>query len=87
VIDKQLAACFNRVRIGSSEGEVLRTLGKPNRIEKCGEFFGPLDKAELGDCSKEYFYASPFAPVLPQYYVMRFAGSDLVSSATPYSSS
>jgi hypothetical protein len=71
---------------GATEREVLQKLGRPKRVEKCGEFFGPLPKDELEKCSKEYFYASPFAPLLPEYFVFRFDATNRVSSKSPYSS-
>jgi len=46
----------------------------------------PLTKAEMEGCVREYFYASPFAPLLPQYYVVRFDANKRVISTTPYSS-
>jgi len=70
--DKQLARDFDKVKTGASEYEVVKTIGKPKKIEKCGEFLGPLSNTDLKDCAKEYLYASPFAPLVPQYYVVRF---------------
>jgi hypothetical protein len=84
--DKQLEKGFTEIASGAMEWEVLQKLGQPKRVEKCGEFFGPLPKEELGNCSREYFYASPFAPLLPEYYVVRFDANNRVSSKTPYSS-
>jgi hypothetical protein len=84
--DKQLEKAFNEITVGATEQEVLQRLGRPRRVEKCGEFFGPLPKEELENCSKEYFYASPFAPLLPEYFVFRFDVNNRVSSKSPYSS-
>jgi len=58
----------------------------PKRVERCGEFFGPLEKKEMEGCAREFFYASPFAPVLPQYYVVRFDANNHVKGKTPYTS-
>jgi hypothetical protein len=84
--DKQLERGFDEVAAGATEREVLQKLGRPKRVEKCGEFSGPLPKQELEKCSKEYFYASPFAPLLPEYFVFRFDATNRVSSKSPYSS-
>ena len=84
--DTRLARDFEKIETGATESEVIVALGKPKRIEKCGEFIGPLSKAELKVCSKEYFYASPFAPLDPKYYVVRFDVNNRVSRTVPYMS-
>lgn len=84
--DVRLEKGFDKIRPGDTESEVLQALGRPKRIEPCGEFMGPLTEEELKGCAKEYFYASPFAPLLRQYYVVRFDGRDRVKNTTPYSS-
>jgi hypothetical protein len=82
VRDNQLSAGFDKIAAGATEQEVLQKLGRPERVEKCGEFFGPLPKEEAEDCSREYLYASPLAPLLPQYYVVRFDAKNHVRSTT-----
>ena len=84
--DRKLWREFDTIKTGATQREVLEKLGKPKRVENCGEFMGPLTKAEMEGCVKEYFYASPFAPLLPQYYVVRFDANKRVISTTPYSS-
>ena len=84
--DTRLARDFEKIETGATESEVIVTLGKPKRIEKCGEFMGPLSKAELKVCSKEYSYASPFALLDPKYYVVRFDVNNRVSRTVPYMS-
>jgi hypothetical protein len=59
---------------------------RPKKVLNCGEFFGPIPKKELGGCTKEFLYASPFAPLVPQYYVVRFDANDRVKGTSPYSS-
>ena len=83
--DRELEMGFDTIAAGTDEREVIRTLGPPKRIEGCGEFFGPLTKQELEGCAREYFYASPFAFVLPRYYVVRFDVNKRVKNKTPYS--
>jgi hypothetical protein len=84
--DKHLYTHVERVKAGATEQEVLHELGRPKRVQACGTFWGPFPKAELEGCTKEFYYASPFAPLLPQYYVVWFDGNDRVKSVTPYSS-
>lgn len=83
---KRLEKGFDEISLGTTEQEVLQKLGRPKRIEECGESFGPLPKEDMEKCSREYFYASPFAPLLPEYFVFRFDADNRVSSKTPYSS-
>src|ERR1700730_5652509 len=81
--DRQLSDGFDKVKTGASESEVSATLGKPKRVERCGEFFGPLLKDLPVGCASEYVYASPFAPLLPTYYVVRFDASGRVLETVP----
>jgi hypothetical protein len=83
-----LAEGFDKVTIGATQEqeEVVRLMGKPKKTLKCGEFFGPIPKEESEGCAKEFLYPSPFAPVLPQYYVARFDANNHVKSTYPYSS-
>lgn len=83
---RQLEKDFDVITAGATEREVVKSLGRPKRVEKCGEFFGPLPKEELDNCSKEYFYASPFAPLVPEYFVLRFDVNNRVTSKSPYTS-
>ena len=84
--DNQLRNGFDKIEIGATEQEVLQKLGRPKHVEKCGKFFGPLPKEEAEGCTREYFYASPFAPLLPEYFVFRFNANNRVTSKSPYSS-
>jgi len=86
VRDNRLRNGFDKIETGTTEQEVLQELGRPKRVEKCGEFFGPLPKEQADGCTREYFYASPFAPLKPHYYVVRFDANNRVRSTTPYSS-
>ena len=86
VRDRQLVKGFDQVKPGTTEQEVVQSLGRPKRVEKCGDFLGPIPKVELEGCAREYLYATPFAPVLPQYYVVRFDKNDRVKNTAAYSS-
>jgi hypothetical protein len=63
--DNQLSDGFDKVQKGASVSEVFARLGKPKRVERCGDFFGPLPKDLPAGCASEYVYASPFAPLNP----------------------
>jgi hypothetical protein len=84
--DRQLYTHIDGIKTGASETDVVHELGRPKRVEKCGEFWGPFPKEELEGCKQEYFYASPFAPLLAQYYVVWFDANDRVKSVHSYSS-
>jgi hypothetical protein len=84
--DNRLRNGFDKIELGATDQEVLQRLGRPKRVEKCGEFFGPLPKEEAEDCTREYFYTSSFAPLLPDYFVLRFNRNNRVTSKSPYSS-
>jgi hypothetical protein len=58
------------VKAGDSEEQVVRLLGKPNRIEKCGESFG--NPGGPVGCVEDYLYSSPFAPLVPEYWAVSF---------------
>jgi len=84
--DHRLSSNFHKVQNGMPEREVIRLMGKPTRIENCGKFWAPVPKSELQGCVEELFYASPFAPALPQYYVIRLGADQRVVEVAPYSS-
>jgi hypothetical protein len=83
---KSLAEGFDKIAVGTTEKDVFRLMGSPKNVLKCGEFFGPIPKEELDGCTKEFLYPSPFAPVVPRYYVVRFDANNRVKSTYPYSS-
>ncbi len=84
--DSALAKGFDKITDGTTQQDVLRLMGKPKKVEKCGEFFGPIPKSEMEGCVTEYVYAATFAPYTPQYYVVRFDESGRVISKDPLSS-
>lgn len=75
---------FDRVPIGASKAEVVRLLGTPWKVDKCGELFGggPPNPA----CAEEYLYKTPFAPLVPNYYSISFDSSGRVMEKYFYSS-
>lgn len=70
---KVLPARFERVRVGDSQEQVVRLLGNPKSIEKCGQPFGNPGRPR--GCVEDYLYASPFAPLLPEYWSVSFDNS------------
>jgi hypothetical protein len=84
--DSQLAQGFDTIKTGDNKSDILATLGRPGRVERCGAFFGPLSKDLPVGCDSEYVYASTFAPLMPQYYVVRFDAGGHVLETVPLSS-
>ncbi len=57
-------------------------MGKPNyHEEKCGVIHFP-DK----NCAVEYVYSHPFAPLVPEYYIVSFSPKDRVIEADEWDS-
>jgi|SRR5689334_22012410 len=70
------------VQIGDSRTSVIERMGKPNyHAGKCGVIHFP-DK----NCAVEYVYSHPFAPLVPEYYIVSFSSDDHVIEASPWSS-
>src|SRR3954471_16385577 len=57
---------FASVAVGDSREEVFNKLGRPRRVERCGEPFGNPG-GKLG-CKEDFLYSSPFAPLIPEYW-------------------
>ena len=84
--DRRLVKGFDKVADGVTQQDVVRLMGKPRKIEKCGEFFAPVLQSEINLCASEYLYTATFAPYTPQYYIVRFDGRGHVISKVPLSS-
>jgi len=67
---KILPERFERIAIGDPREQVVQLLGKPRRVEKCGEPFG--NPGGKPGCAEDYLYASPYAPVIPEYWSVSF---------------
>ena len=73
---------FASVQIGQSRQEIVSRFGKPRYYSgRCGVIADPL-KA----CSLEYVYGHPFAPLIPEYYIVSFSSDERVIHADRYSS-
>ena len=77
-IEKQFAS----VQIGGPRASVIAKIGKPNyHAGRCGVIHFP-DKA----CAVEYVYSHPFAPLIPEYYIVSFSSDDRVIEADKWDS-
>jgi hypothetical protein len=84
--DSSIAKGFDKIADGATQQDVVRLMGKPKKVEKCGESFGPIPESEMQHCVLEYLYAATFAPYTPSYYIVRFDGGIHIISKVPLSS-
>ena len=66
---KKRRAAFDEVPLGTPESEVVRELGTPWKVAKCGETFGG---GSAPGCTEEVIYQAPFAPRTPRYWAFQF---------------
>jgi hypothetical protein len=68
---------FQSIRAGESRASVGAGFGNPNyHAGTCSADFSPPK-----GCASEYIYSHPFAPLLPDYYVVWFSSDDRVIDA------
>jgi hypothetical protein len=68
---------FPHVQNGESRASVVTRLGRPNYHEgKCGTISAPYK-----DCSYEFIYSHPFAPWVPEYYVVTFSDDSVIHTS------
>ncbi len=73
---------FTRIKVGISQTDALRILGNPNYHKGiCGVIV-----PDRGGCVTEYVYSHPFAPLMPDYYVVTFNRDNRVIEAARWSS-
>lgn len=73
---------FASVQIGDSRASVIARMGKPNyHAGGCGVIHFPGK-----DCAIEYVYSHPFAPFVPEYYIVSFSRDDRVIEADEWDS-
>ncbi len=70
---------FASIERGESRDSVTAKLGKPS-FAKCGA--GP----HRNNCDEEYEYSHPFAPLVPQYFIVSFSADDKVIEANSLTS-
>ena len=64
---------FAAIRTGDSKAGVLHIMGQPKQIWPCTEHPKPP-----ANCATEFVYAHALAPVVPEYWVVRFDPTDHV---------
>jgi hypothetical protein len=73
---------FPTIQNGGSRASVIARIGKPNYYEgRCGVIHFP-DK----NCAHEYVYSHPFAPLIPQYYIVSFSSDGHIIEANRWDS-
>jgi hypothetical protein len=73
---------FASVQNGESRASIVAKMGTPNYYAgKCGVIHVP-DKR----CALEYVYSHPFAPLIPEYYIVSFSTDDRVVEADQWRS-
>ena len=77
---QQLTSGFNRVALGETQTEVLRTLGEPHGVVECGSFGG----TPSADCDREFSYIS--ALTFWDVWVVSFDASNRVIRKLRYRS-
>jgi hypothetical protein len=65
---------FPSIRSGDSRASVVAEMGMPNYYKgKCGVIHVPSK-----NCTLEYVYSHPFAPLIPKYHIVSFSADDRV---------
>ena len=73
---------FPSVKLGDSRESVVSRLGDPNfHHGPCGVIHVAAKK-----CVTEYVYSHPFAPLLPDYYIVSFSAESKVIEADRWTS-
>jgi hypothetical protein len=63
-----LERSFRSLQINDTRRTVMDQMGKPWKDDGCGEFLG----GTMADCTEEFVYAHPFAPYVPEYWIVSF---------------
>jgi hypothetical protein len=63
-----LESAFNKLKVNDSRESVLKRVGRPWREDGCGVFLG----GKPPGCAEEFVYANPFAPYVPEYWIVSF---------------
>jgi hypothetical protein len=65
---RQLENSFARVQQNEPKDGVAQAMGRPWKDEACGDFLGN----KPADCAEEFVYANPYAPYMPEYWIVSF---------------
>jgi hypothetical protein len=58
---------FSKLSSGDTKAAVLKQMGSPWKNAECGYLVGSSP-----DCTEELIYAHPYAPYLPEYWIIDF---------------
>jgi hypothetical protein len=73
---------FKNIQLGQSRSSVFATFGRPNYYAgSCGVIHNPSKT-----CASEYVYSHPFAPLIPDYYIVAFSSDGRVIEANRWTS-
>jgi hypothetical protein len=70
----EIRSGFAQVQLSDSKQQVIKKMGRPKRIEKCGAYFATA----MPGCVDEYVYADQWAPALPEYWILSFGSNGTV---------
>jgi len=73
---RHLSAAFNVVKESDNKRIVLQRMGNPWKSEECGKYLGGYPAG----CVEEFIYAHPYAPYVPEYWVIYFNSNNQVIS-------
>jgi hypothetical protein len=73
---RHLSAFFSGIKENDEREIVLQRMGSPWKREECGKYLGGY----LPSCTEELIYAHPYAPYVPEYWVVDFNSSHRVIS-------
>ena len=59
---------FSKVEVNDSKDSVLKLMGAPWKDEKCGAYLG----GQPAGCVEDFIYAHPYAPYVPEYWMIDF---------------
>ena len=63
---RKIQHAVSQVRVADEQQRVIEAAGKPWRTEACGSLSG----GQPIGCTKELVYAHPYAPYVPEYWVV-----------------
>ena len=79
---KRVESRFSSIQTGDSRAAVMAKLGRPNYYEgRCGVIHVPNK-----NCSLEFVYSHPLAPIIPEYHIVAFSIDGRVIEADDWNS-
>jgi hypothetical protein len=74
VMVRHLEGSFDEVQENDTKDLVLKRMGHPWKDEGCGKYLG----GQAAGCAEEFIYAHPYAPYVPEYWVIDLNSSQRV---------